>query len=100
MKNKHFTKIDSVLKSTQKNYNLEEAVYRHKLLKVWSEIAEAFVLQASQFTKAVDYKKGVLVVASLSSEVAYQIKLLSAKIIEALNEVMGMRTVYAIHIET
>ncbi|MBL8029660.1 MAG: DUF721 domain-containing protein [Candidatus Doudnabacteria bacterium] len=97
--NKRFVKISTVLKSAQKNYQLEEAVYKHKLLKIWSDIVEAFVMQGGRYTKAIDFKKGVLTVASLSTEAAYQVKVLAAKIIEALNEVLGTRTVYAIRIE-
>lgn len=94
-----FSKIDRVIKSTAKNHNLENALYKHKALKHWQEVVAAFVEEASKLTQAIDFKKGVLVVACLSNEVAYKIKQLSDKIISALNEVLGRRVIFAIYLE-
>lgn len=94
-----FTKIDRVLKKTSKNYKLETAVQKHKLIKAWQEIAKAFVSEAVQESRAMDFQKGVLLVACLSKEVAYQIKVLSQRIIYALNQFLGATAVFAISVE-
>ena len=98
--NKGFSKIDKVLNTTAKHYNLENALYKHKTLKHWGDIAAAFVEEAKDMTQAVDFQKGVLTIACLSREVASKIKLLAQNIIRALNEVLGRQMVYAIYIET
>jgi hypothetical protein len=96
---KGWTGIDKVLKQNAKNYNLETALYKHKALKLWQEIAGGFVEEAGKLTQAVDFKKGILTVACLSRELASKIRLLSEQIITALNELMGQRVVYAIYVE-
>jgi hypothetical protein len=95
---KGFAKIDKVLNNTAKNYNLEEAMHRHQALKYWHDVATSFVEEAKALTKAVDFKKGVLTVACLSREVASKIKLLSVRIIESLNQILGRRLVFAIEL--
>jgi hypothetical protein len=97
--NKGFSKIDKVLNRAAKNYNLENALYKHKALKHWQEIASAFVEEAANLTQAVDFQKGILTVACLSREVASKIKLLAQNIIRALNQLFGRQMVYAIYIE-
>ena len=97
--NKGFSKIDKVLNKTAKHYNLENALYKHKALKHWQEIASAFVEEAAVFTQAVDFQKGILTVACLSREVASKIKLLAQRIISALNDILGRQMVYAIYVE-
>ena len=100
MSNYHkFTKLEKVLKTTSKNYKLDTAVQKHKLLKAWQEIARVFVSEAANESRAVDFQKGVLLVACLSKEVAYQIKVLSGRIIYALNQLLGATAVFAIHVE-
>jgi hypothetical protein len=94
-----FTKIDRVLKTTAKNYKLEKAVQKHKLLKVWQEVVSGFVEGAEKATQAFDFQKGVLSVACLSKEIAYQIKVLSQRIIYALNQVIGFNAVFALQVE-
>ncbi len=97
---KGFAKIDSLLSRTAKQYNLENAMYRHKALKYWTEVACAFVDEAKDLTRALDLNKGVLTVACLSREVAARLKLLAQRIIHALNQALGRQMVYAIYIET
>ena len=87
------------LKLQAKQYNLENAAYKYKAIKHWSEIAGAFVEEAGKFTQAVDFQKGVLTVACLSRAVASQLRLMAEKIIEALNEVIGRKVIYAIFFE-
>lgn len=94
-----FTKIDKVLKTTSKSYNLEAAIYRYKLIKSWQGVVESFVAEASENSRAMDFKKGVLQVVCLSKEVAYKIKLLSKRIIHALNQVVGALVVFSLEVE-
>jgi hypothetical protein len=96
---KGWTSIDKAIRQNAKNQNLETALYRHKALKLWLEIAEGFVKEARQLTQAVDFKKGILTVACLSREVASKIRFLAEQIITALNELMGKRVIYAIYVE-
>jgi len=96
--NKGFAKIDKVLSNTAKNYNLEGAMFKHKALKHWQEIAGMFIDGSESLTKAVDLQKGVLTVACLSREVASKIKLLANRIIESLNQLLGKRVVFAINV--
>ncbi|MFI5205375.1 MAG: DUF721 domain-containing protein [Candidatus Paceibacterales bacterium] len=97
--NNGFSKIDKVLSKTAKHYNLESAVYKHKTLKHWHEVASAFVDEASELTKAINFEKGVLTIACLSREVASQVKLLAQRIIYALNQFLGREMVFAIYVE-
>ncbi len=94
-----FTKIEKVLKTTSKNYKLDAAVRKHQLLKAWQDIVRAFVSEAAETSKAIHFEKGVLLVACLSKEVAYQIKVLSQRIIYALNQFLGSTAVFAIQVE-
>jgi hypothetical protein len=100
MSYKNFSRIDKVLGKTAKNYNLESALYKHKTLKHWHEIASAFLDEAKELTKAINFEKGVLTVACLSREVATQVKFLAQRIIYALNQFLGKQMVFAIYVET
>lgn len=94
-----FSRIDNILEKNIKNQNLQTAFHKHRALKCWHEIAGSFILEAKDLTQAIDFKKGVLVVACLSREVANKIKVLAEKIVEALNLVLGARLVFAIYTE-
>lgn len=96
---KKYSKIDQILSQTAKNYHLEAALYKYKALKHWEEVVVGFVQEAKEQTKALDLQKGVLVVACLSKEIAYQIKLLSQRIIYALNQLIGKSIVFTIRVE-
>jgi hypothetical protein len=96
---KGFTPIDKLLKNTAKEYCLENALYRHQTLKNWQKVISGFLEEDQDKTQAVDFNKGVLTVACLSREAAYKIKLMAVRIIEALNEILGKRVVYAIYVE-
>ena len=95
---KGFSKIDKVLSHAAKNYNLEAALYRHRALKYWQQIAASFIEESGSLTKAVDFKKGVLTVACLTREVAAQIKLMAGRILESLNQIIGRKIVFAIEL--
>lgn len=97
---KGFLKIDKVIKTSAKNHNFENVLYKHQVAKHWHDVASAFVEEATRLTQVIDLKKGVLVVACLSGEVAYKIRQLSQKIITALNEILGKRVVFAIYLES
>lgn len=94
-----FTKIDKILKTTSKSYKLEAAIYRHKLIKSWQGVVASFISEASDNTRVIDFKKGVLQVACLSKDLAYKIKLLSKRIIHALNQLLGATVVFSLDVE-
>ncbi len=94
-----FIPIGRLLKNTAREYHLENAFYRHKVLQCWQKVISGFVEEAQSQTQAVDFNRGVLTVACLSRETAYKIKLMAERIITALNEVLGQRAVYAIYVE-
>ncbi len=96
---KGFSKIDNLIRHTAKQYNLENAYHRHKALKAWQQLSGSFVEEAGEQTQAVDFKKGVLIIACLSKELANKLKLLAHRIISALNQVLGRQIVYAIYIQ-
>jgi predicted nucleic acid-binding Zn ribbon protein len=96
---KGFTKIEKLVSQTAKQYNLENALYKHQAIKHWTNVAAAFVQESANLTQAVDFKKGVLTVACLSREVASKLRLLADRIISALNEMVGRKVVFAIYIE-
>lgn len=96
---KGFSKIDRLLTSAAKQYNLETALYRHKIQKYWHEVAESFVEGAKEQTQAMDLKRGVLTVACLSKQVAQKLKLLAQRIMHTLNQILGKQIVYAINIQ-
>src|SRR5579862_1048951 len=95
-RNKGFSKIDKIL--SQKSTQLQkEAFYRYKILKQWDKVAPAFVENADSKTKAVGFKKGVLTVACLSQDMARMLRLFTEQIINALNNLLGHRLVFAVH---
>jgi len=98
--NKQFSSIKNVLSDTAKRYKLESSLYKYQILSHWEEIIAKFLEGAEGKTKAVDFKNGTLTVACLSSELAYEIKLLAHRIIVAMNEILGKFIVRALHVES
>jgi hypothetical protein len=96
---KGFTKVGKVLPDRIKEYKLQKTFYKHQAIKHWDETAAHFFGDAWQQVKAVDLKNGTLIVACLSKELAYQIKLLAKRIIEKLNTLIGKNVVYVINVE-
>jgi hypothetical protein len=94
-----FAPIDKLISQTAKNYKLENALYKHRVLKSWQDVAGGFIDQAKELTQAMDFKKGILTVACLNREVASQIKLMAQRIIYAFNQLLGRTLVYAIYLE-
>lgn len=96
---KNFSKIDKVIYKIAKEKKIIGAVNKYKAIKYWEKAAGNFLENAEGLTKAVDFKNGVLTVACLSKEIAYQIKLLAQRIIESLNKIIGKKIVFAILVE-
>lgn len=96
---KPFESIDRVIGRAAKEKKLLGAVNRYKTLKNWEKAAGGFITQAGELTRASDLKNGVLFVACLSREIAYQIRLLAPRIITALNHLVGKQVVFAIQVE-
>ncbi|MDR3642789.1 MAG: DciA family protein [Candidatus Doudnabacteria bacterium] len=95
-----FSRIDKVLNKTAKQYHLEQAMSRYKVIKNWQNAVSQFFDEAANLTKAVDFQKGVLKVACLSRELAVRLKLFVPRIIEIINRLVGRPVVYAIAIES
>ncbi len=96
---KGFTKIGKILPNTIKQYKLEKSFYRHQALKHWETVAGKFFAEAREQVRAIDLKNGILTVACLSKDLAYEIKLLAKRIVDELNKLIGKLVVFAIHVE-
>ena len=64
-----------------------------------AKVAGSFVEEAKEMTQALDLKKGVLLVACLSREVARKFKVLAGNIVSALNQLLGKQVVFALCFE-
>lgn len=96
---KSFESLERAIGQAAKEKKLVGALNRYKALKNWEKAASGFILEAKNLTRAMDLKNGVLLVACLDREIAYQIKLLAARIIFVLNQLVGKQVVYAIQVE-
>jgi len=94
-----FESINKTIIKTAKEKKLVGALNKYKAIKNWDKAASSFISEAKEYSKAVDLKNGILVVACLSREIASQIKFIAQRIIEALNQLIGRQVVFAIHIE-
>ena len=97
--NKGFTPIKKVLPDRIKEYKLEKSFYRHQALRHWETAVCKFLDKAGRQTRAVDLKNGVLLVACLSKDLAYQIRLLAQRIVDEINQLIGKSVVFAIYTE-
>lgn len=95
-----FVAVEKILPIRTEKYKLQPAYARHRVLKFWPAVAAGFLVNSESLTKATEFKNGVLVVACLSQELAYQIKILANRIIYALNQQLGKNLVFAICVET
>ena len=98
--NKGFTQVGRVLTEKITEYKLEKTFYKSQAIKYWDQVAAGYIEQVKEQAKAVDLKNGVLVVACLCKELAYQIKLLSQRIIYEINRLIGKQVVFAIYVES
>lgn len=96
---KGFTKVGRVLPARIKEYKLEKAFYKHQAIRFWDEAITRCIGEVKNQAKAMDLKNGVLVVACLSRDLAYQIKLLAKRIMDEINRLVGKAVVFAIHTE-
>ncbi len=94
-----FCRVDKVIRKVAKDHRLEQVLYKHKTLKSWAGVAGAFVEEAKEQTQAIDFRRGVLIVACLSKNVAYKLKMLASRIISALNQYLGRQVVFALQVE-
>lgn len=97
--NKGFTPMGNVLSDRIKEYKLQGAFYKHQALKYWASVIVGYVAEAKEQTRAIDLRNGVLVIACLSKDLAYQIKLLAQRIIAEINRLIGQSVVFAIYTE-
>lgn len=97
---KGFKSVGSVLPDRMKQYKLQKAFYKHQAIRYWKDAARSFADDLSKETKAIDLKNGILIIACLSKELAYQIKILSQRIIAHINQLIGKHVVYAIAVES
>ncbi len=96
---KGFNSVGAVLPGRIKQYKLQKAFYKHQAIRYWRDAAMGFAEELGKETKAIDLKNGILIVACLSKELAYQIKILAQRIIEYINQLIGKQVVYAISVE-
>lgn len=94
-----FTKVGQVLKGKQGNPRFAKALARHKALSSCDLVINDLLKQSKGQVKALDLKGGVLVVACLSREMAYQIKLYANRIIQSINQLLGKTVIYALQLE-
>ncbi len=96
---KGFSKIDKLIFKNAKEHNFEQALYKHKISKYWKEVVGSFVEEAKEMTQVINFKKGVLVVACLSRDVARKLKILAGRILSVINELLGRQVVFALDFE-
>ncbi len=89
-------RINASLHRTIKKYKIEDKVRSHQALSQWEKVIAEFMPQAAQKTMAISLEKGVLKIAALSKDLAYDIHLYQKRLIEALNEIIGKRLVFVI----
>ena len=89
-------KINKTLNQRIKKYKIEEKVKAEQLLKAWEKVISDFLPNAAKKTMALAFEKGVLKIASLSKEIAYEIHLYQKRLVEALNNYIGKNLVYRI----
>ena len=96
---KGFVPIARIIKSSP-NKKFQQALIKSRARNRWEQVLCSFFTEAAGQTEVVDFRSGVLVVACLSKELAYKIRLLANRILEALNQVLKSRAVFALQLET
>lgn len=95
-----FEKINYTINRSAKEKKMVGALNRYKALKYWEQAVAGFIQEGPSLTKALDFKNGVLLVACLSKEIAYQVKLLAQRIITVLNKIIGKNCIFALQVES
>ncbi len=98
-KKRGFAKIDKLISVAAKEKKFEQAFYQYKAKKNWDSVLRSFFEDSKGKTKVIGLRKGVLVVACLCKELAYQIKTLAKRIIYALNCILGVFLIKVIKLE-
>lgn len=91
--------LKSTINSNLKKYKIEDKIKSVQVCQCWEKVVSELLPNAAQKTIAIKLEKGVLKVASLSREIAYEISLFREKLIEALNALVGKRIVFSIYCE-
>ncbi len=89
-------RINKTLYANIRKYKIEDKVKATELLKIWDKVIIDFMPEAASQTMAVAYEKGILKIAVLSKDIAYQIYLYQKRLIEMLNNLLGRRMVFRI----
>ncbi len=99
-KSKGFVLAGSVaLYNHPKSKVYENAFNKYKAIKIWDSAVSQFLEEASEATKAIDFKDGALFVACLSKEMANEIKIYAQRIIYLINQLLGRVLVYELRVE-
>lgn len=91
--------IKHTINSNLKKYRIEDKVKGVMIVKHWEKVISELFPHASLKTMAVSFEKGVLKIATLSKEIAYEISLYRQRLIDALNNLIGKRLVFALQLE-
>ncbi len=89
-------RINKTLYANLRKHKIEDKVKATELLKLWDKVIVDFMPQASSQTMALAYEKGVLKIAVLSKDIAFQIHLYQKRLIQMLNDLLGRRMVFKI----
>ncbi|MEK7075773.1 MAG: hypothetical protein AAB948_03205 [Patescibacteria group bacterium] len=89
-------RINKTLYANIRKYKIEDKVKANELLKLWDKVIADFMPHAVKQTMAISYEKGVLKIAALSKDIAYQIHLYQKRLIQMLNDLLGKRMVFKI----
>lgn len=92
-------RINKQLHAIIKKYKIEDKVRTQQALQNWEKIVSQHLPQAAQKTLPLSLDRGVLKVAALSKDVAYEIRLYQKRLAEAINEEIGKRLVFVISCE-
>ena len=94
-----FNTVGDLIPKMLQERHLDEIVEEQRVLRTWDRVVRGFFTESTQQTKAIEFKQGKLIVACLSHELARKIINLIEQITRAINEVLGKKTVFVIHIE-
>ena len=92
-------RIKNTLQSSLKKYDIEDKIKNMQVCKLWERVVLEYIPNATGKTMAVGFEKGVLKIATLSREIADQIRSYRDRLLYAINTYLGKQSVYAIAIE-
>jgi hypothetical protein len=94
-----FTNIKYIIPQTAKQHSAEQHFIKYKIYTAWEKVSPGFFAEASDLTKAINFKKGTLTVACLSKDLYNAIRQVSQQILRAINEFLGRQMVYSLVVE-